>query len=95
MNLNNVKVFAEKLKNNAGYAMDITRQLENKIVGNINGELVDTQERLLKSKNDGFDPFSEEYRGESTYVEPPFIVALRDLLERIVKKEVIVTSKRR
>ena len=74
--------------------MDITRQLENKIVGNINGELVDTQERS-QSKKDGFDPFSEEYRGESTYVEPPFIVALRDLLERIVNKEVNVTSKRR
>ena len=73
--------------------MDITRQLENKIVGNINGELVDTQERLLQSKKDGFDPFSEEYRG-TTYVEPPFIVA-RDLLERIVNKEVNVISKRR
>ena len=95
LNLNNVRVFADKLKNNAGYVMDITRQLENKIVGNINGELVDTQERLLQSKKDGFDPFSEEYRGESTYVEPPFIVALRDLLERIVNKEVNVTSKRR
>ena len=93
--LNNVRIFADKLKNNAGYVMDITRQLENKIVGNINGELVDTQERLLRSKKDGFDPFSEEYRGESTYVEPPFIVALRDLLERIVNKEVKVTSKRR
>ena len=95
LNLNNVRVFADKLKNNAGYVMDITRQLENKIVGNINGELVDTQERLLQSKKDGFDPFSEEYRGESTYVEPPFIVALRDLLERIVNKEVNVISKRR
>ena len=95
LNLNNVRIFADKLKNNAGYVMDITRQLENKIVGNINGELVDTQERLLRSKKDGFDPFSEEYRGESTYVEPPFIVALRDLLERIVNKEVKVTSKRR
>ena len=50
LNLNNVRVFADKLKNNAGYVMDITRQLENKIVGNINGELVDTQERLLQSK---------------------------------------------
>ena len=60
-----------------------------------NGELVDAQERLLQDKKAGFDPFAEELRGESTYVEPPFIVGLRDLLERIVKKEVNVISKRR
>ena len=71
LNLNNVRVFADKLKNNAGYVMDITRQLENKIVGNINGELVDTQERLLQSKKDGFDPFRKNI-SESTYVEPHF-----------------------
>ena len=75
--------------------MDISRQLENKIVGTINGELVDAQELLLESKKSGIDPFAEEYRGESTSIEPPFIVGLRDLLERIVNKEVNVISKRR
>ena len=95
LNLKNIKEFASKLKKNTGYAMDISRQLENKIVGTINGELVDAQELLLESKKSGIDPFAEEYRGESTSIEPPFIVGLRDLLERIVNKEVTVISKRR
>ena len=95
LNLKNIKEFADKLKSNAGYVIDITRQLENKIVGTINGELVDAQEELLASKKSGIDPFAEEFRGESTSIEPPFIVGLRDLLERIVDNEIKVISKRR
>ena len=42
--------------------MDITRQLENKIVGNINGELVDTKKGYCKVKKMDLIPFRRVQR---------------------------------
>ena len=93
-NLNNIKEFSKLLKNNAEIIFDVNRKVENTILSKINMELVESQEKLQEEKKQGLDPFDKDLKGESSLMEPCFIVALREIMHKASTKEIIITSKR-
>ena len=94
VNLNNIKEFSKLLKNNAEIIFDVNEKVENTILSKINMELVESQEKLQDEKKQGLDPFDKELRGESSLMEPCFIVALREIMHKASTKEIIITSKK-
>ncbi len=95
INLTNIKSFSELLNEKTGIVFEVTRQIENMIISKINTNLVTSQENLQDAKKDGIDYLSEDMKGESSIIEPPFIVAIKEILERISKKEINILSKNR
>ena len=94
LNLNNIKKFAELLKKNAEIIFEVTRKVENTILSKINMELVESQEKLQEEKKQGLDPFDKDLKGETSLMEPCFIVALREIMQKASTNEIKITSKR-
>ena len=94
LNLNNIKKFSELLKKNAEIIFEVNRKVENTILSKINMELVESQEKLQEEKKQGLDPFDKELRGETSLMEPCFIVALREIMLKASTNEIQITSKR-
>ena len=46
------------------------------------------------AKKDGLDYLSDDMKGETSIIEPPFIVAIKEILERVSKKEINLLSKK-
>ena len=94
ISLTNIKQFAEMLNANTGIVFEVSRQVENMIVSKINTNLVTAQEELIDAKKDGLDYLSDDMKGESSIIEPPFIVAIKEILERVSKREINLLSKK-
>ena len=94
LNLNNIKKFSELLKKNAEIIFEVTRKVENTILSKINMELVESQEKLQEEKKQGLDPFDKDLKGETSLMEPCFIVALREIMQKASTNEIKITSKR-
>ena len=52
------------------------------------------QEKLQEEKKQGLDPFDKDLKGETSLMEPCFIVALREIMQKASTKEIKITSKR-
>ena len=94
ISLTNMKQFAEMLNANTGIVFEVSRQVENMIVSKINTNLVSAQEELIDARKDGLDYLSDDMKGESSIIEPPFIVAIKEILERVSKREINLLSKK-
>ena len=94
ISLTNMKQFADMLNANTGIVFEVSRQVENMIVSKINTNLVTAQEELQDAKKDGLDYLSDDMKGETSIIEPPFIVAIKEILERVSKKEINLLSKK-
>ena len=95
INLKNMKLFAETLRDTTGIVFEVSRQVENMIVNKINTNLVSSQEELLDAQKDGLDHLADDIKGESSIIEPPFIVAIKEILERVSKNEINLLSRHR
>ena len=94
ISLTNMKQFAEMLNANTGIVFEVSRQVENMIVSKINTNLVTAQEELQDARKDGLDYLSDDMKGETSIIEPPFIVAIKEILERVSKREINLLSKK-
>ena len=60
----------------------------------MNTELVNSQADALEAKKQGVDLDSTDIKSESSRIEPPFVVALKEILERISKNEIPIRTAR-
>ena len=94
IDLKNVKHFQDILKETLGITFELNRKSESGVSAKVNTELVNSQADALDAKKMGLDLDSNEIKSESSRIEPPFIVALKEILERISKKEIPIRSAR-
>ena len=94
IDLNNIKKFADILKESMGIIFDLSRKDESAIAAKINTTLVDSQHEALKAKENGVPIYDQEIMAESSRIEPPFIVALKEILERISQNKIRIQSTR-
>tara|TARA_Y100001970_G_C14247477_1_gene869355 strand:- start:805 stop:4269 length:3465 start_codon:yes stop_codon:yes gene_type:complete len=92
IDLKNVKYFQSLLKETMGISFDMNRKNESGVSAKVNTELVNSQADALEAKKEGVDIDSTEIMSESSRIEPPFIVALKEILERISRKEINIKS---
>jgi hypothetical protein len=94
IDLKNVKRFQEVLRESLGISFELDRKSESGISAKVNTELVNSQADALEAKKKGIDIDTQEIKSESSRIEPPFIVALKEILERISRKEIPIRSAR-
>ena len=75
-------------------SFELDRKSESGNSAKVNTELVNSQADALEAKKQGIDIDSQEIKAESSRIEPPFIVALKEILERISRKEIPIRSAR-
>ena len=94
IDLKNFKKFHDVLRDSLGISVELNRKNESGISAKVNTELVNSQADALEAKKQGVDLDSTEVKAESSRIEPPFIVALKEILERISRNEIPIRSAR-
>jgi len=94
IDLKNVKRFQEILRESLGISFELNRKSESGVSAKVNTELVNSQADALEAQKQGVPIDSEEFKSESSRIEPPFIVALKEILERITRDEIPIRSAR-
>ena len=94
IDLKNFKQFHEVLKDSLGITFELNRKSESGISAKVNTELVNSQADALEAKKQGVDLDSTDIKSESSRIEPPFVVALKEILERISRNEIPIRSAR-
>ena len=94
IDLKNFKKFHDVARDCLGISVELNRKNESGISAKVNTELVNSQADALEAKKQGVDLDSTDVKAESARIEPPFIVALKEILERISKNEIPIRSAR-
>ena len=69
-------------------------EVEIVVVATMHDSLAKITLAALEAKKQGVDLDSTEVKAESSRIEPPFIVALKEILERISRNEIPIRSAR-
>ena len=83
-NLPGLKDFLLKLEEHRGLELVLSDEMENEVIGMVNGSLVETRERLIQEQAEGVDAVETTVRGESALVEPVFVTVLRSLFPLVI-----------
>ena len=82
------------MRDTLGVSFELNRKNESGVAAKVNTELVNSQADAIDAKKQGVDIDSQEVKSESSRIEPPFIVALKEILERISRDKIPIRSAR-
>lgn len=80
VNLDQLKAFLESVNRHSDIRVELTADTERRILAIVNGQLKDDLARLREIAPNGHEN-DDRYQTETTEIEPPFIVAVRALIE--------------
>ena len=92
-NLNELKVYLQNLQTHSKtiMAVQLTADAERQILHGLDGQLADDWHKLQALSIGG--KFNDALVNETTAIEPPFIVALRELIALVIAGRVVVQTR--